>query len=172
VFLRRIAAILLIGALLFNWIGYRLLTGILEDDAARRLEARLDRQQYDESQLISIKVPVTHLAYYNTSTEFQRTDGSIEIDGIPYKYVKCRLANDSLEMLCIPNTTTLKLRHTDPGNPPYVAKAFSQDPYVCIQLLQIGEPQYTLVKNGFYFCTNFTTVDLPTEEHPPACQIS
>lgn len=144
------------------------MTGILEDHASRRLEARLDRQQYDESQLTLIKVPVTDLAYANTSTEFQRTDGSIEIDGVPYKYVKCRLANDSLEMLCIPNTATLKLRHANPPNPPYVAKAFSQDPCVCIQLLKLNELPFTLVKRGFHFLTNFPAVDLPIEEHPPA----
>jgi hypothetical protein len=167
--LRRLAAILLIGVLLFNWVGYRLLTGILEERASQRLETRLDLQQYDESQLISIKVPVTHLTYYNSSAEFQRTNGTIEVNGIPYNYVKCRLFKDSLEMQCIPNATKLRLRETDPDPHPYVYKAFTPDPFVCNQLFGIVEPQYTLIQHGYHFLTVLTHPALPTQERPPAC---
>lgn len=36
-------------------------------------------------------------------------DGEIEIDGIHYNYVKCRMYQDSLEYLCIPNTAKNRL---------------------------------------------------------------
>jgi hypothetical protein len=98
------------GILLFNWCGYRLLTSWLETRSDRQLEARLDDNAYDESQLFSIKIPATNLSYYNPSTEFERVDGQIEIGGIQYKYVKRRLFNDSLEMLCIPNHAAMSLR--------------------------------------------------------------
>jgi len=107
---KKIAAILLMGLLFFNWYGYRLLTSWLEVRADNQLEARLDKNSYDESQLISIKVPSTHLSYYNSSTQFERIDGQIEIGGIRYKYVKRRLFNDSLELLCIPNQTVMRLQ--------------------------------------------------------------
>jgi hypothetical protein len=77
-----------------------LLFSSLLDKADRELETRLDENRYDESQLISIKVPVTHLSYYNTSDQFERVDGNIEFGGIQYKYVKRRIFNDSLEVLC------------------------------------------------------------------------
>ena len=51
--MRNLAAILLVGILLFNWLGYRVLDNIAENDATHHLEARLDRQQYDDQQLIS-----------------------------------------------------------------------------------------------------------------------
>lgn len=108
--LKRLAAILLLGILCFNWCGYRLLTSYLSDRADRDLEARLDDNNYDESQLISIKVPSTHLTYYNSSDKFERVDGRIEIGGVQYKYVKRRLFNDSVEVLCIPNQTGMNIQ--------------------------------------------------------------
>src|SRR5579862_5784654 len=82
----------------------------MEDKANARLESRLDNDNYDESQLISIKVPANHLAYYNNSKQFERVDGAVEINGIQYQYVKKRLYNDSFEYLCIPNNDVTKLR--------------------------------------------------------------
>ena len=108
--MKRIAAILLMGILFFNWYGYKLLSSYLEDRADRRLEANLDEDRYDESQLISIKVPSSHLSYYNSNTRFERVDGQIEVGGVQYKYVKRRLYNDSLELLCIPNHDAMKLQ--------------------------------------------------------------
>jgi len=82
----------------------------MEGKANTKLEAQLDNNNYDESQLISIKVPAKHLAYYNNSKQFERVDGEIEINGIQYKYVKKRLYNDEFEYLCIPNNDVNKLR--------------------------------------------------------------
>lgn len=107
--MKRFASILLLLILCFNWIGYRFLSAYLEDRANSRLEQQLDANSYDESQLITIKVPVEHLAYYNNSKEFERTDGQIDINGIEYKYVKKRIYKDSLEYLCIPNNDVMKL---------------------------------------------------------------
>jgi hypothetical protein len=98
------------GILCFNWFGYRLMTSWLEDRADRQLESRLDADNYDESQLLSIKVPSTHLSYYNSSRQFERVDGQIEIGGVAYKYVKRRLYNDSVELLCIPNHASMQLQ--------------------------------------------------------------
>jgi hypothetical protein len=104
------ASILLLVILLFNWIGYQFFSSYLEDKANVQLEDRLDNNNYDESQLLCIKVPAAHLAYYNNSKQFERVDGEIEISGTQYKYVKKRLYNDSLEYLCIPNSDVMKLR--------------------------------------------------------------
>lgn len=106
--MKKIAAILVLGIFLFNWFGYRVVTSLLEAKADARLEAQLDNNNYNESDLISLKVPA-NLPYYATSKSYERTDGEIEIDGIHYNYVKRRFYNDSLEYLCIPNKTKLRL---------------------------------------------------------------
>jgi hypothetical protein len=108
-FLKKIAAILLLTVLLFNWFGYRLLISFIEHKADARLETELDKNNYDESQLLSIKVPATDLSYYVNSKLFERVDGQIEIKGVSYKYVKRRLYNDSVELMCILNKTAMSL---------------------------------------------------------------
>jgi hypothetical protein len=98
------------GILFFNWYGYQLVSSFLQDRANHGLEARLDENRYDESQLISVRVPLTTLSYYNSSTQFERVDGQIEIGGVQYKYVKRRIFKDSLELLCIPNQAAMGLQ--------------------------------------------------------------
>jgi hypothetical protein len=110
VYLKHIAAILLMGILFFNWYGYQLVGSLLQDRANHGLEARLDENKYDESQLISVRVPLTTLSYYNSSTQFERVDGQVEFGGVQYKYVKRRIFKDSLELLCIPNQAAMGLQ--------------------------------------------------------------
>jgi hypothetical protein len=108
--LRKIATILLLGILLFNLVGYRLLVTYMQDRTSRNMEARLDDNHYDESQLVSVKVPISHLSYYNTDSQFERVDGSIELGGVQYRYVKRRIYNDSLEILCLPDRAATALQ--------------------------------------------------------------
>jgi hypothetical protein len=60
--------------------------------------------------LLLVKVPAVHLSYYNSSSSFERATGQVEINGIEYKFVKRRLYNDSVELLCIPNQNSLKIQ--------------------------------------------------------------
>lgn len=94
---------MLLGILLFNWCGYRLVINYLQTAADSRLEARLDRNDYDESQLIEIKVPV-NMPYQSDWAGFERVDGEIEVNGVHYKYVKRKVQDGQLVLKCIPNT--------------------------------------------------------------------
>ena len=100
--MKRIASILLLGILLFNWGGYRLLSDYMAANADEQLQARLDKDQYDEADLIRIKVPAS-LPYGTSSENFERVEGNIDINGVNYTYVKRRFFQDTLEVLCIPN---------------------------------------------------------------------
>ena len=107
--MKKTAAISLLLLLLFNWLGYSLLSSYFEERADARLEASLDNDCFDSTSLISIKIPAEHLSYYNASPEFQRLKGEIEVHGVLYKYVGKRLYNDSVELLCIPNIEVMSL---------------------------------------------------------------
>ncbi len=98
------------GILFFNWYGYQLLSSYWQNRSDRRLEASFDKDNFDDSQLISLKIPLTTLSYYSGSTSFERVDGQIDIHGVHYKYVKRRIFQDSLELLCIPNMAAMKLQ--------------------------------------------------------------
>ena len=108
--MKRTAAILLLSLLLFNWVGYEFYTAILQEHADKTMVANLDQNNYRDADLISIKVPATHLSSYVNSKEFQRVDGKIEIEGVQYNYVKRRFSEDSLELLCIPNKTATSIQ--------------------------------------------------------------
>jgi hypothetical protein len=107
---KRIAAILLLGLLLFNWVGYQLYTAILQNRAEKTLIAKLDENNYSDADLISIKVPAAHLSSYVNSTAFQRVDGKIEMEGVQYNYVKLRFNDGMLELLCIPNKSVTRIQ--------------------------------------------------------------
>ena len=106
--MRKITAILLLLVFVFNLFGYRLFVSFMVNNVDQSLEATLDQKNYNENQLISIKKPI-NLPYYNNTKNFTRAYGEVELNGVHYKYVKSRIYNDSLEMLCIPNTSKQQL---------------------------------------------------------------
>lgn len=107
--MRKIASAILIVILLFNLFGYRFISDYLQYKSDARLEARLDKSNYNESELIELKIPV-HLPYQTTWAEFERYDGEVQLNGILYKYVKRKVINDTLVLLCIPNHGKMDLQ--------------------------------------------------------------
>lgn len=107
--MRKIASAILIFVLLFNLFGYRFVADYIQAKNDRQLEARLDNNRFDESQLIELKVPI-HLPYQTSWPDFERYDGEVELNGILYKYVKRKVANDTLILLCIPNQQKMNLQ--------------------------------------------------------------
>jgi hypothetical protein len=173
------------GILLFNLAGYRLLNGLLQDRAGAQLQSRLDRHQYDRSELISVKFPVTHLSYYDNSPSFERVDGQIEIDGIPCQYVQMRIDNDSLEYLCLPNQAALKLRASkddyfklvndierpvhsrQPGSTPGASKSFAGDPYTETEAFRFNELSFAVVVLTRPLFVRIPSISLAVDERPP-----
>ena len=100
--LRRSIAIAFLTLLFFNWYGYRLLSDFLQNRSDIQLEAKLDQNDYDASQLFEIRVPL-NLPYHNDWQEFERYNGEIEVNGIHYKYVKRKVEKGEMVLLCLPN---------------------------------------------------------------------
>ena len=106
---RKIATILLLSFLFFNWVGYWLFISWFEHREAACAVARLDKEQYNADQLIVLKVSADGIPYSNSSTTFERTDGEVEVGNIHYRYVRKRLYNDSVEFLCLPDRESSRL---------------------------------------------------------------
>ena len=100
--MKKIASILLLTLLLFNWVGYRLFSFYFENRVTARLEARLDNNDFNESELIEMRVPLD-MPYQTSWEEFERYDGEVEINGRHYQYVKRKVSNGELVLLCLPN---------------------------------------------------------------------
>jgi hypothetical protein len=184
-FLKKIASILLLGILLFNWVGFRFFSSYMEQKSNVQLESRLDENNYDESQLISIKVPAEHLSFYTLSKQFERVDGQVEIKGVLYKYVKRRMVNDSLELLCIPNQQAMQLQdaknnffklvndlqHNGQGKKadshPGSSKNFSVEYYTVHDLFNVNNVSSIVSQRSFQYAENLSSVYSPTAEQPP-----
>lgn len=73
------------------------------------LEKQVDRNNYDENKLTTIKTKL-NLPYYTSSAQYERAYGSVNINGVSYQYVKRRVYNDTLELLCLPNPAATQLQ--------------------------------------------------------------
>lgn len=96
---------------MFNIVGYKFVANYFESKATRDLQLSLDQNNYSESDLISFKFDFS-LPYNLNSKEFESTEGNIDINGINYQYVKRRIYNDTLELLCIPNIANSSIKNT------------------------------------------------------------
>jgi len=106
--MKQLAAILLLGIFSFNISGYALVAPFLDSRANEKMELAFDENNYADNELSSITRP-TNLPYYQHSKDFRRIDGEIEIAGGYYKYVTCRIYNETFEMLCIQNAGKMKI---------------------------------------------------------------
>ena len=100
--LKKLASILLLTLLLFNWVGYRLVTSILQQQADTELQYTVEQNRYNNDDLVEIRVPL-NLPYQTDWKEFQSYDGNIKVDGVDYRYVKRKVEKGQLVLLCIPN---------------------------------------------------------------------
>lgn len=106
--LRQTAAILFLVVHLFNIGGYRILFDRFEQQASHHLIAQLDKEEYADEALMEIKVPLP-VPYQTNWSSFERINGEIVVEGIQYNYVKRKVWNDTLIVLCIPNHQKMKL---------------------------------------------------------------
>ena len=182
--MKKVAAILLICLLLFNWYGYRFVTNYLQQKADRQLETRIDLNQYNEAQLIEIKVALD-MPYQNNQSDFERHYGEIEINGKIYTYVKRKVEDGYLVLKCIPNTVKQDIKtadnilfnvnngldqeHSSKNNSPLnnVTKSiFSDyDDYAFnINLRTYSVSQKEFLPSG---TSSFNSITLPVSEQPP-----
>ncbi|HEU0064936.1 MAG TPA: hypothetical protein VFQ58_07890 [Flavisolibacter sp.] len=101
--LKRLAAILFTSVVLFNLYGYQLFIDFFQNKQESQLQASLDNEEYNDQDLVYIKLPV-NLPYYSNTTNYEKINGTVTVKGVEYKYVKRRVFNDSIELACIINT--------------------------------------------------------------------
>lgn len=168
----------------FNIAGYQLVFNYISNTADIHLELALDQDNYNDEDLITIKQP-TNLPYYNNSQEFQRIDGEVEMDGVKYKYVKCRIYNGNLEMLCIPHKAKMQIEQSKneyakvandfqqndtkkkDGQTKSFQKSLSEYEEQSLITIDCGSQllttNYVLVKSVFEESHYFTTVEQPPD---------
>jgi len=106
--MRKALAIGLLAIHLFNMGGYQLFFNHLAHRVNKNFVAKIDVEEFDQSSLIEIRVPI-NLPYQPNWTDYERYDGEIVVEGVHYNYVKRRLVNDSMSLLCIPNADKMRI---------------------------------------------------------------
>jgi hypothetical protein len=139
--LKRLTAIFFFLVLVFNFYGYRLLISYLQTNQTNYIERKVDKRQYRDDELISIKTRL-HLPYYSSSVEFERAYGSINVNGVDYEYVKKRVYDDTLELLCLPNHGKSNLQHISNELTKVAAEGQASVPSGKTMVLKISLPDY------------------------------
>ena len=106
--MRKIAAIFLMLILLFNTGGYRIAIQLLANKSSQELEARIDNREYDESQLVEVRIEM-NLPYQDRYTDFERHYGEVELNGRSYTYVERKIEGNVVIFKCIANNSKEKL---------------------------------------------------------------
>lgn len=107
--MKKITAILLLAIFAFNLFGYKLWSYFAEHQAYVQLTQTLDNNNYNQEDLLLVTKPV-NLPYYNNTADFTSAEGETEINGVIYRYVKYRINNNQLEMLCLPDNKKTNIR--------------------------------------------------------------
>jgi hypothetical protein len=97
---KKLSAVLLLTMLLMNIMGYYIVFVGMQYKNDVSIAQRLDLEQYDESQTVTIKVPIA-VPYLSDNQEFQRVDGLFEHKGEFYRLVKQKYTQDTLIVVCV-----------------------------------------------------------------------
>lgn len=182
--MRKIAAILLLCLYTFNLVGYHVVFHLLEKKAEQNLQASLDGDAYNESELITLHIPL-HLPYVSDKPAFERADGEITKDGRIYHFVKRAIRNGSLVLLCLPNQQKMQLESVKSefskqaaGDQGPIPSKKSEDrkndlvknfrvKYLCVKEERIDSPVRTTM-NRFNSCSDYPIQQPATRpEQPP-----
>ena len=108
--MKKLIAILLILVFLFNLGGYRLWYYFEQQRSDKNLEALLDKEEYNEAELITIKMPLS-LPYQNDTKDFERISGEVNFNGKIYKYVKRKIEKGEFVLLCVPDKSKMQIEN-------------------------------------------------------------
>ncbi len=98
-------------------IGYRAWFYYAEKKADAGMEARIDKDQYDDNDLVTVQIPLYN-PYQLEQKTFERANGEVNINGKTFKYVKRKIYDGNLILLCIADNhkTVLKKAKSELGN--------------------------------------------------------
>jgi len=106
--LAKISAILIFVIHLYSSVCYSFVFNYFIHLSDEQTAAQLDKNVYDDAALVEISIPL-NMPYMSSQSNYERCDGSIELKGTHYNYVKRKINNDTLHILCIPNEQKTQL---------------------------------------------------------------
>ena len=108
--MKKFAAISLLLLLLFNFMGSRLLFYALQQKANNSIVAKIDKEDYNDADLVTLTVPLL-MPYIADSKDFESKDGEITLNGKVYHYVKQKISQGNLVLMCLPDEQKTHLQN-------------------------------------------------------------
>lgn len=154
------------------------MVNFLQQQADSRLELRIDANDYDDSQLIEIKVAL-NMPYQAVNTSFERHYGEVEIGDQYYTYVKRKVEDGFLVLKCIPNHQKENIQNaerkffsgkeTENSTSPFakLAKSLAADFDNDKQLIQLSSLNITTLTNNSFITSCMRSGFATTAERPP-----
>lgn len=72
------------------------------------MEASLDNNTYDETDLITLRIPL-HMPYQTEDDSFERVSGEFRFEGRIYQFVKRKVSHGDLILLCLPDVQKMNI---------------------------------------------------------------
>lgn len=107
--MKQLVSLTLVALLLLNVLGYYALFLGLQYRNDRAMTRKLDAGTYEQSQLITIKLPLA-VPYLADSKGFERVDGKFRHNGQVYRLVKQRYAQDTLTIVCTKDRESARIQ--------------------------------------------------------------
>jgi hypothetical protein len=143
----------------------------------------IDAGRIDRNKLVEIKIPFK-APYYSSSPGYERFYGEVNIEGNFYTYVERMVTNDTIFLLCLPDTEKTKLQKAktsltvdglsllekgDHKN----QKSLSKKPSADYEAFHFRQPEYRRVHavetiNHLYTSSLAIGVEMPLIK-PPGC---
>lgn len=108
IFVKTAIPVILVLIILLNTMGYYgIFLGLrYQNDIA--MSRVIDSDDYDPSQTVTLKIPVT-VAYMPDQSDYERVSGQFEYNGVLYRLVKQRYAKDTLTIVCFKDMEHMKI---------------------------------------------------------------
>ena len=106
--MKKVFAIGLLSAFLFNLGGYYVFFWVLKVQANKELSIKLDEGQYSEHETFEIKIPLS-LPYPLQTSDYQRKSGHFVYKQEHYQLVKQKYHNDTLTIVAIKDVQSNQL---------------------------------------------------------------
>ena len=108
--MKRVVAIFLSLVFLFNIVGYKAFYFYQIQNADKRLETKVRTSNFAAEKLITIKIPVK-LPYLIDWAEYQSMEGEVVYKKETYRYIKKKIARDTVFLVCIDHHEKTKIQN-------------------------------------------------------------
>jgi hypothetical protein len=100
--MRKIIATIFLATLAMNWLGYDLIVAVMQNNANKVFNNKIESGDFNAQNLYEIKVDLD-LPYATDWASFEKIRGTIVVEGVVYNFVERKYENGFMIYRCLPN---------------------------------------------------------------------